>query len=82
MGSMNMMVMGQGLAENGGETVDRVAGLEEAEKETCEGGMLPDNISTGEIRTEKEMAGKIWTEERVSGLEIDGEQWTEGGGLL
>ena len=36
MGSMKMMVTGQGLEENGGETVDRVAGLEEAEKETCE----------------------------------------------
>ena len=40
--------------------------------------MTPDNISTGEIRTEKETAGTILTEERDSGLEIEVEQGTEG----
>ena len=54
MGNMNMIVMGQGLEENGGETVDRVAELEEAEKETCEGEMTQDNISKGEIRRQQE----------------------------
>ncbi len=41
MRSMNVMVTGQGLEENGGETRDRVAGLEEAEKEKCKGEMPP-----------------------------------------
>ena len=36
MGSMKMMVTKQGLEEKGGETGDRMAGLEEAEKEKCE----------------------------------------------
>ena len=35
--SMKMMVTGQGWEEKGGETGDRVAGLEEADKEKCEG---------------------------------------------
>ena len=39
---------------------------------------MPPAISTGEIRTEKETAGTIWTEEMDSGLEIEVEQWTEG----
>ena len=77
MGSVKMMVTGQGLEEKGGETEDRVAGLEEAEKEKCEGEMPPD-ISTGEIRTEIETAGTIWTEDRDSGLKIEVEQGTEG----
>ena len=76
-GSMNMMVTGQRLEEKGGETGDSVAALEEAEKEKCEGGMPPDNISTGEIRTEKETAGTIWTEERDSVLEIEVELGTK-----
>ena len=50
---MKMMIMGQGVEEKGGETEDRVTGLEEDEKEKCEGEMPPD-LSTGEIRTEKE----------------------------
>ena len=77
MGSMKIMVTGQGLEEKGGETGDRVAGLEEAEKEKCEGEMPPD-ISTGEIRTEMETAGTIWTEDRDSGLKIEVEHGTEG----
>ena len=36
-------------------------------------------ISTGEIRTEKETAGTIWTEQMDSGLEIEVKQGTEGG---
>ena len=36
MESMTMMVMGQGVEEKGGETEDRVTGLEEYEKEKCE----------------------------------------------
>ena len=72
-----MVDTGQGLEEKGGETGDRVAGLEESEKEKCDGMMTPDNISTGEIRTEKETAGTIWPEERDSGLEIEIEQGTE-----
>ena len=77
--SMKMMVMGQGVEEKGGETEDRVTGLEEDEKEKCEGEMPPD-ISTEEIRTEKKTAGIIWTEEMDSGLDIEVEQGTEGGG--
>ena len=41
-----MMVMGQGVEVKGEETEDRVTGLEEDEKEKCEGEMPPD-ISTG-----------------------------------
>ena len=63
MESMKMMVMGQRV--------------EEDEKENCEGEMPPD-ISTGEIRTEKETAGTIWTEERDSGLVIEVDRGTEG----
>ena len=66
------------MEERGGETWDRVTGLEEDEKEKFEGEMPPDNISTGEIRTKKETAGTISTEERDTGLEIDVEQGTEG----
>ena len=62
-----MMVTGQGVEEKGEETEDRVTGLEEDEKEKCEGEM-PLDISTGEIRTEKETAGTIWTEDMESGL--------------
>ena len=36
MDSMKMMVTGQGVEEKGGEIGDRVAGLEEDEKEKCE----------------------------------------------
>ena len=54
-----------------------MTGLEEDEKKNCEGEM-PADISTGEIRTEKETAGTIWTEEMDSGLEIEVEQGTEG----
>ena len=63
------------MEEKGGETGDRVAGLEEAEKEKCEGKIPPD---TWEIRTERETAGTIWTEEMNSGLEIEVDQGTEG----
>ena len=35
-GSLKMMVTGQGVEGKGGDTGDRVAGLEEAEKERCE----------------------------------------------
>ena len=65
------------MEEKGGETEDRLTGLEEDEKEKCEGEMPPD-ISTEEIQTEKETAGTIWTEEMDSGLEIEVEQGTEG----
>ena len=51
------------MEENGGETGDRVA---------------LDNISTWEIRTEKETSGPIWPEERGSCLQIEIEQGTEG----
>ena len=74
---MNMMVMGHGVEETGGETEDRVTGLEENDKEKCEGEMPP-AISTGEIRTEKEKAGTILTECMDSSLEIEIEQGTEG----
>ena len=77
MGSLKMMVTRQGVEGKGGDTGDRVAGLEEAEKEKCEGEMPP-TILTGEIRTEKETAGTAWTEERDSDLEIEVEQGTEG----
>ena len=77
MGSLMMMVTRQGVEGKGGDTGDRVAGLEEAEKEKCEGEMPP-TILTGEIRTEKETAGTAWTEERDSDLEIEVEQGTEG----
>ena len=53
-----------------------MTGLED-EKKNCEGEM-PADISTGEIRTEKETAGTIWTEEMDSGLEIEVQQGTEG----
>ena len=52
------------MEEKGGETGDRVARMEEAEKEKCEREIPPD-ILTGEIRTEKETAGTIWTGERT-----------------
>ena len=39
---------------------------------------MPPYISTGEIRTEKETTGTIWTEEMDSGLDIEVEQGTEG----
>ena len=77
MGSLQMMVTGQGVEEKGGETGDRVAELEEAEKEKCEEEMPPD-ILTGEIRTEKETTGTAWTEERDSDLQIEVEQGTKG----
>ena len=66
--------MGQGVEEKGGETEDRVTGREEDE-EKCEGEM-PLDISTGEIRTEKETAGTIFTEEMDSGLESEVEKGT------
>ena len=80
MGIMKMMVTGQGLEEKAGETGDRVGGLDGPEKEKYQGVMTPDNSSTGEIRTEKETAGTIWTEERDSGLEFEGKHGTEGPG--
>ena len=64
---MNMMVTGLGWEEKLGETGDRIAGLEEAEKEKCKGVMTPDNNLTRQIRTEKDTAGTILTEERDSG---------------
>ena len=54
-----------------------MTGLEEDEKEKCEGEMPPD-ISTGEIRTEKETVGTFWTEEMDSGLKIEVGEGTEG----
>ena len=71
MNGITMMVTGQGWEEKGGEIGDRVAGLEEAQKEKCEGVMTPDNSSTGEIGTEKETAETTWTEDRDSDLDIE-----------
>ena len=52
--------------------MDRVEGLEEAEKEKCEGVMAPDNSSTDENRNGKETAGRLSTEERdMIGVEFD-----------
>ena len=65
-----MMVTGQGVEEKGGETANRVARLDEAEKEKGEGNMPP-YILTGEIRTENETAGTAWTEQKDSDLEIE-----------
>ena len=70
----------QGLEGKGGETGDRVAGLDEPENEKYLGLMTPENSSTVEIRIELETAGTIWTEERGRGLELVGEHDTEGPG--
>ena len=50
------MTTGQGLEEKGRET-GRVAGLEEASKENCEGAMISGSSSTEENRNGKETTG-------------------------
>ena len=73
---MNRTVTGQGLEEKGGETGDRVVGLEEQEK--GEGMLAPHNSLTEENQNGKEKEGHISSEDRDTVMEIEGEQVTEG----
>ena len=78
MDSMKMMISGQGLEEEGGETGNQVARREETEeKEKCEPVMSPGSILTEESRKGKETAERSSSEDRGTDLEMEGEHGTE-----
>ena len=78
MDSMKMMITGQGLEEEIGETGDQVARREETEvKEKREPVMTPGSILTEESRKGKETAERSSPEDRGTDIEMEGEHGTE-----
>ena len=77
MESMKRIVTGQGLEENREETGDRVAELGEAD-EKCEEAMTPDNNSTEENRKGNGTAGRNFSENSDTVIEIEIDNGTDG----
>ena len=78
MDSLKRMITGQGLEEESGETGDQVARREETEeKEKCEPVMTPCSILSEESRKRKETAERSSSEDRGTGIEMEGEHGTE-----